>query len=172
VSIATEIPSPPATADRLLRREFAFLVSDVARLMRTLTDQKAREFGATRAQWAVLVRLERSQGLSQNDLAALLDVQPITLGRLIDKLCRDGLVERRPDPADRRINRLHLTPAAYPVLKDLQELGADMMGSVLEGVPLAAIEQIVEQLAVIKHNIKRDLQDAQDERAPGQARSS
>src|SRR4051794_4581746 len=101
-------PGSQPAGKRPVHREFAFLVSDVARLMRTLTDQKARDIGTTRAQWAVLVRLERSQGQSQNELAAQLDIQPITLGRLIDKLCRDQLVERRPDPVDRRINRLYL----------------------------------------------------------------
>ena len=90
---ASTTPLPP-------RREIAFLLSDVARLLRTVTDQRAAEFGTTRARWAVLVRIQRHEGLNQNELASLLDVQPITLGRLVDKLCEEGLVEREdlPEP--------------------------------------------------------------------------
>src|SRR5262245_24787883 len=98
-------------------REFAFLLSDVARLLRTRADQKARQFGMTRAQWAVLARLQRSQGLKQSELAEMLDLQPITLTRLLDRLCANGLIERRPDPDDRRANRLFLTPAAGPLME-------------------------------------------------------
>src|SRR3569832_207181 len=97
-----------------LERDFAFLLSDVARMMRTYADQEARQFGMTRAQWAVLFRLERSEGLKQSELADLLDVQPITLTRLIDRLCDNGLIERRADAEDRRAKRLYLTKAAKP----------------------------------------------------------
>jgi MarR family transcriptional regulator, transcriptional regulator for hemolysin len=161
----------PAGAPRALQRDFAFLLSDVARLLRTATDQKAREFGMTRAQWAVLARLERSQGLSQNDLAAILDVQPITLGRLVDKLCQEGLVERRPDPDDRRINRLFLLEAAYPVLERLQAHGAELMGEVLHGIDAASVEGMVTQLSHIKTNLKRGLQCGAS-RAGGSKRSA
>ena len=92
------------------RREFAFLINDVGRLLRTYADQSARRFGMTRAQWAVLVRLERHEGLKQAELAEMLDLQPITLTRLIDRLCDNGLIERRADANDRRAKRLSLTP--------------------------------------------------------------
>src|SRR6476619_2825006 len=92
-------------------RELLFLISDVGRLLRTCADQRARQHGMTRAQWAVLLRLERHEGLKQSDLAEILDLQPITLTRLVDRLCENGLIERRPDPNDRRAKRLHLTPA-------------------------------------------------------------
>ena len=95
-------------------RELLFLISDVARLLRTYADQKARHFGMTRAQWAVLLRLERREGLNQSDLAEDLDIQPITLTRLVDRLCLNGLIERRADPNDRRAKLLYLTPAARP----------------------------------------------------------
>ena len=98
------------------KREFAFTINDVARLLRTLADQRAAKFGMTRAQWAVLFRLDRTQGLKQCELAEILDLQPITLTRQLDRLCDSGLIERRPDPDDRRVKRLYLTPAAAPVL--------------------------------------------------------
>ena len=78
-------------------RELGFALSDVARLLRTYSDQRARELGTTRAQWAVLTRLQRCEGVKQNELAEALDLAPITLGRLIDKLTAAGLVERRDD---------------------------------------------------------------------------
>jgi MarR family transcriptional regulator, transcriptional regulator for hemolysin len=102
-----------------VERDLAFLLSDAARLLRTCADQEARRFGMTRAQWAVLFRLQRNEGLKQSELADLLEVQPITLTRLIDRLCENGLIERRSDPSDRRAKRLFLTPAAKPVMERL-----------------------------------------------------
>src|ERR1043165_2568241 len=109
------------------RREFAFLVSDVARLLRTHADQRARQFGMTRAQWAVLARLETNEGLKQSELAEMLDLQPITLTRLVDRLCANGLIERRADPDDRRAKRLYLTPQARPLMDRLADLGPGLM---------------------------------------------
>ena len=98
-------------------REMAFTIMDVARLMKTLADQRARQYGMTRARWAVLFRLDRCEGLKQSELAELLDLQPITLTRLLDRLAENGLIERRADPNDRRANRLFLTPAARPMIE-------------------------------------------------------
>ena len=138
-----------------LERDFAFLLNDVARMIRTLADQEARRFGMTRAQWGVLFRLERSEGLKQSELAELLEIQPITLTRLIDRLCDNGLIERRSDPNDRRAKRLFLTPAARPLLDRLNKLSTDMMTRVLEGVDRKAIEAMTGQFAGIKENIRR-----------------
>ena len=136
-------------------REFAFTIMDVARLMRTYADQKARHFGMTRAQWGVLVRLDRSEGLKQSELAEILDLQPITLTRLLDRLSANGLIERRADPNDRRANRLYLTPAARPLLDRLATLGSDMMETVLEGLPPKSIERILSELGAVKENLRR-----------------
>ncbi len=141
-----------------LNREFAFLLNDVARLLRTYADYKAAQFGMTRAQWAVLVRLDRSEGLNQSELAEMLDLQPITLTRLLDKLCDGGLIVRRPDPTDRRAKRLFLTDAARPVLKELSGLGEETMAAVLEGVSRADVEQMVSQLDVAKENLRHLIQ--------------
>src|SRR5215210_4605358 len=99
------------------RREFVFLLFDVARLLRTLADQRVRGLNMTRAQWAVLARLERFEGLKQSELAESLEIQPITLTRLVDRLCANGLVERRADPQDRRAKRLFLTAVARPLVE-------------------------------------------------------
>jgi MarR family transcriptional regulator, transcriptional regulator for hemolysin len=138
-------------------RELGFLLSDTARLLRTYTDQRARDIGTTRAQWAVLNRLERRQGMSQNELACVLDVQPITLARQIDRLCEDGLVERRPDPGDRRMKRLFLTPKAYPVLHSLASVGGEIMSGALAGLDRDTIAALIRDLSVVKDNLKQRL---------------
>jgi MarR family transcriptional regulator for hemolysin len=143
---------------RTLNREFAFTVNDVARMLRTYADHKARQFGMTRAQWAVLARLDRFEGLKQSELAEMLDLQPISLTRLLDRLCDSGLIERRADPNDRRAKRLFLTPAARPLLERLGDLGEEMMTTALAGVTRESAEQIVAQLAIVKENLRQAIQ--------------
>jgi len=145
-----------------LNREFAFILNDVARLLRTYADQRAAQFGITRAQWVVLVRVQRSEGLNQSELAELLDLQPITLTRLLDKLCDSGLIERRPDPTDRRAKRLFLTAAARPLLERLAVLGEETMANTLAGVERESVEQMVSRLAVVKENLRRLIQQRSD----------
>jgi MarR family transcriptional regulator, transcriptional regulator for hemolysin len=140
------------------RREFAFLLSDVARLLKTYTNKRARELGATRAQWAVLARIERHQGLKQSELASILDIEPITLGRILDKLCEQGLVERRADPDDRRVRRLFLRPPAKPVLDHLHILGEDIMEKALDRVREDMVIRLIADMTVIKDNLKERLQ--------------
>ena len=137
-----------------LKREFAFTIMDVARLLKTYADQRARQFGISRAQWAVLIRIERNEGLKQSELADMLDLQPITLTRLLDRLADNGLIERRADPNDRRANRLYLRPAAKPLLDQLAELGADMMETVLDGLSQTAIERTLKELGQVKENLR------------------
>jgi MarR family transcriptional regulator, transcriptional regulator for hemolysin len=153
-----------------INREFGFILNDVARLLRTYADHKAAQFGITRAQWAVLVRLERSEGLNQTELADMLDLQPITLTRLLDKLSDSGLIERRPDPGDRRAKRLFLTPAARPLLKRLAELGEETMTSTLAGVERDGIETMVSQLAIVKENLRRLIQQRHTDSVAGERR--
>src|ERR1700734_2129431 len=139
-------------------REFAFTISDVARLLRTYADHKAAQFGITRAQWAVMSRLDPFEGLKQSELAEMLDLQPITLTRLLDRLCQNGLIERRADPNDRRAKRLFLSPAARPLLEQLGVLSEETMGAALTGVSRESVEQIVAQLAVVKENLRQAIQ--------------
>src|SRR5436190_20361761 len=101
-------------------RHLGFLLHDVARLLRTRFDQRARALGLTRAQWSVLAHLSRQEGLNQSALADVLEVEPITLARLLDRLEAARLVERRPDPADRRARLLYLTAPARPLLDDMR----------------------------------------------------
>jgi MarR family transcriptional regulator for hemolysin len=127
---------------------------DVARLLKTYADQRARQFGISRAQWAVLVRIGRNEGLKQTELADILDLQPISLTRLLDRLAENGLIERRADPNDRRANRLYLKPAAKPLLDQLADIGDDMMETVLGGISAASIERMLKELGAVKDNLR------------------
>jgi MarR family transcriptional regulator, transcriptional regulator for hemolysin len=126
--------------------------------LRTHADQKAAQFGMTRAKWAVLARLDRFEGLKQNELAEMLDLQPITLTRLLDQLCHNGLIERRADPDDRRAKRLFLTPAARPLLARLSDLGEDLMQAALAGLSTSEIGSLLVQLSTVKENLRRAVQ--------------
>jgi MarR family transcriptional regulator, transcriptional regulator for hemolysin len=158
-------------APRSINREFAFTLNDVARMLRTYADHKAAQFGITRAQWAVLVRLDRSEGLKQSELAEILDLQPISLTRLLDKLSECGLIERRPDPIDRRAKRLFLTPAARPLLEKLGDLGEELMATALAGVGQDSVARMVAQLDIVKENLRQAMQqrsgDVAEERRYG-----
>jgi MarR family transcriptional regulator, transcriptional regulator for hemolysin len=137
-----------------IRREILFQLSDVARSMRTYIDQCAREHGMTRAQWGALARLERQEGMTQTEMAEVLEIQPISLVRLIDRLCQHGLVERRPHPSDRRANRLYLTDKGRSTLTRMAPLGKEIAGDVLGPVDETAIADLLEKLLRIKGNIK------------------
>jgi MarR family transcriptional regulator, transcriptional regulator for hemolysin len=138
-------------------REFVFALHDVARLFRTVADQRARVLNMTRAQWSVLKRLEMKEGVKQAELADQLDLQPITLARLVDKLAGLGLVERRDDPNDRRANRLYLTEKASPVLERLNALGETLVGQAFEGFEIGEIVALAKGVDRIKTNLKRQL---------------
>lgn len=145
---AGEMPKP------LLEREIAINLMDVARMLKTYSDQRGRQFGVSRAQWVVLMRLDRSEGLKQSELAEILDLQPISLTRLLDRLAENGLIERRPDPNDRRANRLYLTPAARPLLEQLADLGQEMMSEVLAGIATASRERLLRDLIAMKDSLR------------------
>ena len=132
-----------------------FLVSDVARLMRRGFDERARSIGVTRPQWRVLTLLSRNESINQAGLAELLEVEPITLARMIDRLQEAGLVERRPDPGDRRARRLHLTPAARDLLDRLRGLGDDLFAESVAGLETKDQARLTAMLEVIRANLSR-----------------
>lgn len=134
-------------------RDLLIVLHDVARLMRTRFDQRAREHDMTRAQWVILARLSRQPGLSQNELAAICEVEPITVGRLVDRLEGHGLVERRPDPSDRRIKRLHLLPAAEPMVDEIMSYKESLRSDLLEGLPEGDIEIFLNCLLHLKNKL-------------------
>lgn len=136
-----------------LDRDLLIVLHDTARLMRTRFDQWARAYGMTRAQGIILARLARQPGLSQNEMAALCEVEPITIGRLVDRLEARGLLERRPDPGDRRIRRLHLLPASEPILAAIQDYKNGLQRDLTEGLEPQAIETALDVLTHLKQKL-------------------
>lgn len=108
--------------DTPTENDLLFLLHDVAHLMRIKFDQLARNWGMTRAQCVILLHLKRHPGWTQNEMANHCEIEPITVARLIDRLEAGGFVERRQDPSDRRVNRLHLKPAAEPIIARISEV--------------------------------------------------
>jgi len=133
-----------------------FLISDISRLMRKRFDERARLIGVTRAQWRTLSMLKRHEGSNQGMLAELLEIEPITVGRMIDRLEEAGLVERRRDPADRRVWRIHLTDKAQPVLAQLRSLADAMFDEMMTGITSNERERMHAALAVLHENLTLD----------------
>jgi MarR family transcriptional regulator for hemolysin len=147
-------------------RDLLILLHDVARSLRTRFDQKARASHAmTRAQWIILSRLDRQPGMSQNELAAICEVEPITVARLVDRLEARGLVERRNDPADRRIRRLHLLPAAKPIVETIHRAREVMNARIVAGLDEKTRETLIDGLLVIKENLANEALTSADELA-------
>lgn len=133
--------------------EIGFLLHDVARLQRKRFEHHARAIGLTRSQWQVLSYLSRNEGISQAGLADLLEVEPITLSRIVDRLVDSGLVDRTPHPSDRRVRCLRLTQAARPTLKQLRELGEVTRRETLAGVSEPDHERLIGTLLAMRSNL-------------------
>lgn len=130
-----------------------FEIGETAHALRRAFDRRAATLGVTRAQWKVLFRLSRQPGLRQIELADILDVEPITLSRIIDRLAEAGLVERRTDPADRRAWRLELTAKAQPLIAKLRTLAEELMDEAFAGLTSEELELMRGKLAKIRANI-------------------
>jgi MarR family transcriptional regulator for hemolysin len=136
-----------------MKTEMLVELYDVARLMRTRFDRWARTYGMTRAQGVILARLARQPGMTQNEMAGLCEVEPITVGRLVDRLEARGLLERRLDPSDRRIRRLHLLPASEPILKEIQRYKQELFREVTEGLDEATVDLVTSALLKMKSQL-------------------
>ncbi|WP_206376824.1 MarR family winged helix-turn-helix transcriptional regulator [Sphingomonas sp. G-3-2-10] len=136
-----------------------FVLKDLSHVMRRAFDARARAIGVTRAQWQTLFVLSRNEGSNQGTLAELLDVEPITLCRMVDRLEEAGLVERRRDPADRRAWLIYLTPASHPMVAQLRELGDALNEEALDGIDDAEREQLTATLAKVRANLARTTTD-------------
>src|SRR5215467_466975 len=134
--------------------------------MRTRADQRARARGMTRAQWVILARLERQPGLTQNELASIVEVEPITIARLVDRLEARELVVRKADPRDRRVWRLHLTPAAAPILREIGKYRAELHELITAGMTPSLQKALTDGLLQMKANLAAEL------RATGKAGSA
>ena len=147
---------------------FLFTLGEVQRLVRAYADKQAARYGITRAQWAVLAKVERTEGMKQTELAEQMEMQPITLTRLIDKLCDNGWIERRGDDSDRRVNRLYLRKAGRQLLGKLSALRSELTTTALDGISPADAHRMLTQLEMIKENVRNGIQsheaDAKEQR--------
>lgn len=130
-----------------------FLVGDTSRMLRRIFNERLTHLGLTQAQWRALAHLSRNEGLNQVSLADRLDVQPITVARLIDKLVAAQLVERRPDPNDRRAQRLFLTAQAAPVLEQIWDVADETYAVVLKGMSDEERDLLIDLLTRLQTNI-------------------
>ena len=137
---------------------FLFTLGEVQRLVRAYADKEAARFGITRAQWAVLAKVERNEGMKQTELAEQMEMQPITLTRLIDKLCENDWIERRGDASDRRVNRLYLLKAGRVLLGSLSGLRSELTATALNNIHPADAHRLLAQLEQIKENVRNAIQ--------------
>src|SRR5882762_4425995 len=137
-----------------LKRRLVAQLVESSRLLRNYIDHRAKTRGTTRAQWIVLFRLREQEGLSQVDLADVLELQPISLVRLLDRLVEQGLLERRPDPKDRRANRLFLTKSGRQLVEDLDSLRDAIAIDVLRELPDEVIQTSIDTLVDVKERLK------------------
>jgi len=137
------------------RIRIGFLIHDVSRLRRTAFDQRMKPLGITRSQWWVLGGVSRhgEVGITQTELANVLDLGKVALGSLIDRLEEGGFVERRADVQDRRVNRIHPTSKGIGILEKMQKVGMEMNAKVMKGIPLQQQHQLAEMLHVMKVNL-------------------
>ena len=142
---------------------FLFTLGELQRLVRAYADRQAARYGITRAQWAVLAKVERFEGMKQTELAEQMEMQPITLTRLIDRLCDAGWIERRSDDSDRRVNRLYLRKAARPLLAKLTGLKSELTATALEGISASDANRLLAQLEAIKENVRNAIADAEED---------
>jgi MarR family transcriptional regulator, transcriptional regulator for hemolysin len=140
-----------------------FSLYDVARLLRVRFDQRANLVGMTRAQWVILIWLERRPGITQNELASLVEVEPITIARLVDRLEARHMVERRHDVRDRRVRRLHLTDDVKPLLRDIHAYRRELERSVMSGLSREMRKQFHDTLNILKFNLLEDKRENADE---------
>ncbi|QEH79342.1 MarR family transcriptional regulator [Sphingomonas sp. C8-2] len=133
---------------------------DIARQSRYWFDARARSRGLTRAQWRVLLCLDRSDGPTQSEVAEMLDVERITLCRMVDRLSEGGLVERRADPADRRVWRLYLTDKAAPLVEELTDIANEMENNLLAPLDAGQRETLTDLLTIVRDHFRE-----QDERS-------
>jgi len=157
--------------DPYLTRSLGFLLGDTSRLMRKRFDGRVRALGLTRAQWRVLARLRRREGINQTELAEILEIETITLGRHIDRLEAKGWVERRRDPNDRRAWNLFLNPKVQPVMDKMRVYSEMTRKEALAGIAQSDSELLIDLLLQIKGNmLELERAEKSSENAKGKAK--
>lgn len=132
-----------------------FLLNDTARLFRRAFNARTRDSGITALQWRLITYLKRHEGIRQGPLAELLEVEPITLSRMVDRLAEAELVERRADPTDRRAWRLYLTPRASDLLNTMRRTAEALTEEATEGLSAGERDQLLALVERVRLNLSR-----------------
>jgi len=135
---------------------FGFLLSDTARLLRRRFDQKTRALGQSRAQWHVLAYLSRHEGINQAGLAELLELKPISLCRLLDRMEEGGWISRAVDPNDRRAKLIFMTDKARDILPQMRRTAEEIYSEALNGLPEGVCDELMNRLSHIRANLAGD----------------
>jgi MarR family transcriptional regulator, transcriptional regulator for hemolysin len=154
----TATPRPAEDTREPADRTFGFLVQDVSRLMKRHFDRRARQTGLpiTRRQAAVILYIARHQGVSQAEVANRLDLEPIALVRMLDKLHEEGVVERRAHPTDRRVRTLWLTAGAALVIERILDINQAIREEAFAGARAGTRETLIEALTLVRDNLTRE----------------
>jgi MarR family transcriptional regulator for hemolysin len=142
-----------------LSRNFGFILNDVARLMRTTFDRRVRTLGFTRSQWWVLNHLFRNDGVTQSELAEILELEKPSLGRLLDRMEAKGWVRREEHASDRRAKRVYLTEEVQPAIKAMRTAAAEVRREALAGLPSERQDVFVDILLTIKANLAQQAEN-------------
>jgi len=132
---------------------FGYTLADTTRLLRRVFDRRVAHLGLTRAQWRALKWIDRNPGMSQAQLAEDLDLEPIAVGRVIDRLQAGGFVERRPDPKDRRRWRLYPAGNAVRTVNEIGHVADRMHEDLLAGIDPAEFATTMRVLAKVKETL-------------------
>jgi DNA-binding MarR family transcriptional regulator len=138
------------------RLTLGFMLNDTARLLRRNFNRRVQSLGLTQAQWRLLARIAIDEGAKQAQIAEVLEMQPISVARLIDRMEAAGWVERRRDPTDRRAVNVYLTEKAQPILDELWQRADETQAIALAGVPRDARDQLLRTLETVRENLIAD----------------
>lgn len=139
----------------ILNNTIGYLIADLSRLFGRVFDRRSAHLGLTRVQWRALKRINQNQGITQAELADLLDMEPIAVGRVIDRLQKAGFVERRSDPDDRRVWRLHLLPPCVAVMDDIEAVATSVREDSVAGIDPAELATTLKVLGQIRENLSQ-----------------
>jgi MarR family transcriptional regulator, transcriptional regulator for hemolysin len=132
-----------------------YLIADLSRLYGRVFDRRAAHLGLTRVQWRALKRIHQAEGISQTALAELMDMEPIAVGRVVDRLQKAGFVERRGDPNDRRVWRLHLSPQSTQIMEAIEQVSAGVREDSLAGVDRDELRTALKVLSQIRETLSQ-----------------
>jgi DNA-binding MarR family transcriptional regulator len=132
-----------------------YLIADLSRLYGRVFDRRAAHLGLTRVQWRALKRIHQAEGISQTALAELMDMEPIAVGRVVDRLQKAGFVERRSDPNDRRVWRLHLSPQSTQIMDAIEQVSAGVRQDSLAGVDADQLQITLQVLSQIRETLSQ-----------------